>query len=89
MLGVAGDGSVDFIPDYLMEISDPDYDVKAAQEWFHLEDTNGDGEITTRELLNIARKVGMSEAEAEQTVLGYYMSADKNGDGKLSWEGMS
>jgi len=81
-----GDGSVDFIPDYLMEVSSPDYDLKTAQEWFELEDTNGDNEVSARELMAIAVKVGMTKEEAKKAVLGYYMSADTNGDGKLSWE---
>ncbi|WAR28001.1 CALM-like protein, partial [Mya arenaria] len=49
-----GDGSVDFIPDYLMEVSSPDFDVAIAKEWFSLEDTNGDGYVTREELINIA-----------------------------------
>ena len=84
----AGDGSVDFIPDYLMEVSSPDYGTNTAREWFDLEDTNGDGFVTRDELINIATNVGMSREEAEQTAIGYYMSADQNGDGKLSWKGM-
>ncbi|KAH3805664.1 hypothetical protein DPMN_133970 [Dreissena polymorpha] len=81
-----GDGSVDFIPDYLMEVSSPDFDVKSAKEWFNLEDTNGDGFVSREELVDIATKVGMPKKEAERTVSGYYMSADRNGDDKLSWE---
>lgn len=81
-----GDGSVDFIPDYLIEVSSPDFDINTAKEWFELEDTNGDGYVSRDELIDIALKVGMSQQEAEQTAIGYYMSADKNGDGKLSWE---
>ena len=84
----AGDGSVDFIPDYLMEVSSPDYGTNTAREWFDLEDTNGDGFVTRDELIKIATNVGMSREEAEQTAIGYYMSADQNGDGKLSWKGM-
>ncbi|WAR28004.1 CALL3-like protein [Mya arenaria] len=80
-----GDGSVDFIPDYLMEVSSPDFDVATAKEWFSLEDTNGDGYVTRDELINIATKVGMPPEEARQTVNGFYMAADANGDGKLSW----
>lgn len=81
-----GDGSVDFIPDYLLEVSSPDFDLNTAREWFELEDTNGDGYVSRDELIDIALKVGMSQEEAEQTAIGYYMSADRNGDGKLSWE---
>lgn len=84
---LAGDGSVDFIPDYLMEVSSPDYGINTAREWFDLEDTNGDGFVTRDELIKIATNVGMSREEAEQTAIGYYMSADQNGDGKLSWKG--
>lgn len=84
-----GDGSVDFIPDYLIEVSSPDFDINTAREWFELEDTNGDGYVSRDELIDIALKVGMSQQEAEQTAIGYYMSADKNGDAKLSWEGIS
>ncbi|XP_060565816.1 uncharacterized protein LOC132724874 isoform X2 [Ruditapes philippinarum] len=81
-----GDGSVDFIPDYLMEVSSPDFDLNTAKEWFDLEDTNGDGFVSRDELIAIAMKVGMPRKEAERTAVGYYMSADKNGDNKLSWE---
>ena len=85
--GATGDGSVDFIPDYLMEVSDPDFDLNTAKEWFTLEDTNGDGHVSAKELIEIALKVGMPRSEAENTVAGYYMSADRNGDEQLSWEG--
>ncbi|XP_045202119.1 uncharacterized protein LOC123555585 [Mercenaria mercenaria] len=81
-----GDGSVDFIPDYLMEVSSPDFDLNTAKEWFDLEDTNGDGYVSRDELIAIAVKVGMPREEAERTAVGYYMSADQNGDNKLSWE---
>ena len=70
-----------------MEVSSPDYGTNAAREWFDLEDTNGDGYVSRDELIKIATNVGMSQEEAEQTAIGYYMSADQNGDGKLSWEG--
>ena len=78
---------MDFIPDYLMEVSSPNYGTMAAREWFDLEDTNGDGFVSRDELIKIATNVGMPKEEAEQTAVGYYMSADQNGDGKLSWEG--
>ncbi|WAR28000.1 hypothetical protein MAR_013704, partial [Mya arenaria] len=50
------DGSADYIPDYLMEVSSPDFDVATAKEWFSLEDTNGDGYVIRDELINIATK---------------------------------
>ncbi|KAK3585616.1 hypothetical protein CHS0354_004527 [Potamilus streckersoni] len=81
-----GDGSVDFIPDYLLEISAPDYDTATAMEWFQLEDLNNDGFVSKDELIKIAMNVGMPRQEAEQTAMGYYMSADQNGDSRLSWE---
>ena len=87
ILLLLGDGSVDFIPDYLMEVSSPDFDLNTAKEWFELEDTDGDGFVSKEELLTIAEKVGMSKEEAEQSVLGYYMSVDRNNDSKLSWKG--
>lgn len=70
-----------------MEVSSPDFDLNTAKEWFGLEDTNGDGYVSRDELIAIAVKVGMPREEAERTAIGYYMSADQNGDGKLSWEG--
>ena len=57
ILSVIGDGSVDFIPDYLMEVSSPDFDLATAKEWFALEDTNADGFVSRDELVNIATKV--------------------------------
>jgi len=81
-----GDGSVDFIPDYLMEVSSPNFDMNTANEWFNLEDTDGDGYVSRDELINIAIRVGMPQEEAERTAMGYYMSADQDGDGRLSWE---
>ncbi|KAL4219968.1 hypothetical protein ACF0H5_020379 [Mactra antiquata] len=81
-----GDGSVDFIPDYLMEVSSPNFDLNTAREWFDLEDTNGDGFVSRDELISIATRVGMPPEEAERTAMGYYMSADQNNDGQLSWE---
>lgn len=86
-LCIPGDGSVDFIPDYLMEVSSPDFDLNTAREWFELEDTNGDGYVSKDELLTIAEKVGMTKKEAEQSVMGYYMSVDRNKDNRLSWKG--
>lgn len=70
-----------------MEVSSPDFDIKTAREWFQLEDTNGDGYVSKDELLTIAEKVGMTKQEAEQSVLGYYMSVDRNKDNRLSWQG--
>lgn len=81
-----GDGFVDFIPDYLMEVSSPDYDQNAAKEWFELEDTDSDGYVSRDELVGIAMKIGMPLEEAERTAASYYMSADRNKDGRLSWE---
>jgi Ca2+-binding EF-hand superfamily protein len=69
-----------------MEVSSPDLDLITAKEWFDLEDTNGDGFVSRDELIAIAMKVGMPRKEAERSAVGYYMSADKNGDNKLSWE---
>lgn len=83
---INGDGSVDFVPDYLLEVSSPDYAKNTAREWFELEDTNGDGLVSRDELIKIAVNVGMPREEAEQTAVGYYMSADRNGDGKLTWK---
>ncbi|KAL5004723.1 hypothetical protein ScPMuIL_018179 [Solemya velum] len=80
-----GNGVIDFIPDYIMEVSSPDYSQRTAKEWFNLEDVNQDGYVSKDELLKIALNVGMNMEEAEQTVLGYYMRADENGDGKLEW----
>jgi Ca2+-binding EF-hand superfamily protein len=70
-----------------MEVSSPDLDLITAKEWFDLEDTNGDGFVSRDELIAIAMKVGMPREEAERTAVGYHMSADKNVDNKLSWEG--
>lgn len=71
-----------------MEVSSPDYSQRTAKEWFNLEDVNQDGYVSKDELLKIALNVGMNMEEAEQTVLGYYMRADENGDGKLEWNGI-
>lgn len=81
------DGTVDFIPDYLSEISAPNYSVTMAKEWFELEDTNNDGYVSRDELVKIALNIGMSAREAIQTADGYYMIADANGDQKLNWKG--
>jgi Ca2+-binding EF-hand superfamily protein len=84
---VAGDGSVNFIPDYLMEVSEPDYSTQTAREWFSLEDSNNDGFVSQDELIKIAVNIGMSMEEARQTAVGYYMSADMDGDNQLNWSG--
>lgn len=81
-----GDGDVDFIPDYLAEISSPNYSVSMAQEWFNLEDTNHDGFVSLKELVNIAENIGMSPGEALETAQGYYMIADVDGDQRLNWK---
>lgn len=70
-----------------MEVSSPNFDLNTAKEWFNLEDTNGDGYVSRDELINIAIRVGMPPEEAKRTAMGYYMSADQDGDGQLSWEG--
>lgn len=81
-----GDGDVDFIPDYISEISAPNYSVSMAKEWFQLEDTNHDGYVSRDELVNIAQNIGMSPQEALQTAQGYYMIADTNRDSRLNWK---
>lgn len=65
----------------------PDYTIEGATEWFDLEDSNHDGVVSRAELLRIAQNVGLGEEEAAQTVDGYYMDADMNGDNVLDWEG--
>ncbi|XP_052105427.1 calmodulin-like [Mytilus californianus] len=80
-----GDGDVDFIPDYLSEISAPNYSASMAKEWFELEDSNHDGYVSRDELVNIAQNIGMSPREALETAEGYYMIADVNGDHRLTW----
>lgn len=85
---ILGDGDVDFIPDYVSEISAPNYSVSMAKEWFQLEDTNHDRYVSRDELVNIAQNIGMSPQEALQTAQGYYMIADMNGDNRLNWKGV-
>ncbi|KAJ8310427.1 hypothetical protein KUTeg_012292 [Tegillarca granosa] len=84
-MSVVGNGEVDFIPDYLMEVSSPHYSTTVAREWFDLEDTNHDGYVSRDELIKIAENIGMSREEAEQTADGYYMIVD-DGDQKLDWK---
>ncbi|XP_064615477.1 uncharacterized protein LOC135479532 [Liolophura sinensis] len=81
-----GDGVLEFVPEYIVHMSLPDYTIEGATEWFDLEDSNHDGVVSRAELLRIAQNVGLGEEEAAQTVDGYYMDADMNGDNVLDWE---
>lgn len=82
-----GDSVIDFIPEYVLDISSPDMSPEAAREWFMLEDRNGDSYVAKSELLTIAENLGMSPDQAEDSVSSYYMSADANKDEQLSFQG--
>lgn len=84
---LAGDSVIDFIPEYVLDISSPDMSPEAAREWFMLEDRNGDSYVAKSELLTIAENLGMSPDQAEDSVSSYYMSADANKDEQLSFQG--
>ncbi|KAK6167200.1 hypothetical protein SNE40_021292 [Patella caerulea] len=81
-----GNGIIELIPEYILDITTPDYTQTGAREWFDLEDTDGDGFVSSDELETIALNVGMSRDEALGTVNTYYMTMDTNKDGKLSWD---
>nr|QGZ07371.1 calmodulin-like protein [Onchidium reevesii] len=81
-----GNGDIDFVPEYVEDLSAPDYSLAGATEWFNLQDTNDDGFVTEQELMQVATAIGMSPQEALNTVRGYYMTADQNGDSKLSFD---
>ncbi|BFZ06566.1 hypothetical protein BsWGS_09605 [Bradybaena similaris] len=81
-----GNGAIDFVPEYVHDMSASDYSMSAALEWFHLHDTNDDGFVTESELMNASEALGMTPEQALETVQGYYMAADVNGDGKLSFD---
>ncbi|ESO98601.1 hypothetical protein LOTGIDRAFT_174135 [Lottia gigantea] len=80
-----GNGVIELIPEYILDITTPDYTLGGAKEWFNLEDSNGDGKVSRQELETIAQNVGMSRQEAEFTVDTYYMTMDRDGDDSLSW----
>ncbi|XP_062592323.1 uncharacterized protein LOC134253757 [Saccostrea cucullata] len=83
---INGNGIIDFIPDYISEVVSPSYGLSKAKEWFQLEDSNRDGFVSRSELIQIAINVGLSPRDARDTVDMFYMTGDKNGDGKLNWE---
>ncbi|XP_025078730.1 calmodulin-like protein 7 isoform X2 [Pomacea canaliculata] len=83
---IDGDSVIDFIPEYVLDISSPDMSPEAAREWFMLEDRNGDSYVAKSELLTIAENLGMSPDQAEDSVSSYYMSADANKDEQLSFQ---
>ncbi|XP_041347789.1 calmodulin-like protein 7 [Gigantopelta aegis] len=81
-----GNGVIEFVPEYIRNIVVPDNSEETAREWFALDDTNGDGYVTRDELLAITNHVGTPADRGELKVASYYMSNDKNGDDKLSWD---
>uniref|UniRef100_A0A0B7A2F0 EF-hand domain-containing protein n=1 Tax=Arion vulgaris TaxID=1028688 RepID=A0A0B7A2F0_9EUPU len=81
-----GNQAIDFVPEYVHDMSAPDYTIEGAKEWFHLQDTNDDGFVNEKELIAVAEAVGTSPLEAADTVQGYYMVADLDKDGKLSFD---
>ncbi|KAL8573719.1 hypothetical protein ACOMHN_018994 [Nucella lapillus] len=81
-----GNGVVDFIPEYALDIATPDMTPEAAREWFSLEDRNHDGYVSRQELTTIAQLLGMSPQQAEAGVSSYYMSVDTDGDDRLSYD---
>lgn len=81
-----GNGVIEFIPEYILDIATPDMTQEAAVEWFSLEDSDGDGYVTRRELMNIAQQLGMSPEQADASVSSYYMAMDTNGDDRLSFD---
>ncbi|KAK7480565.1 hypothetical protein BaRGS_00028141, partial [Batillaria attramentaria] len=82
-----GNRIIEFIPEYILDIATPDMTAEAAAEWFALEDSDGDGFVTRRELLRIAQQLGMSPDQADGSVSSYYMAMDTNGDDRLSFDG--
>ncbi|CAG5130357.1 unnamed protein product, partial [Candidula unifasciata] len=80
-----GNGAIDFVPEYVREMAGNDYTMAAAAEWYHLHDTNDDNIVTEKELINASKALGLTPQQAEEAVQGYYMAADENGDGKLSF----
>ncbi|XP_076453699.1 uncharacterized protein LOC143288914 [Babylonia areolata] len=81
-----GNGQIDFIPEYVLDIATPDMTAEAAEEWFSLEDRDHDGFVSRQELQTIAQLLGMSPQQAKIGVSSYYMSVDKDGDDRLSFD---
>lgn len=81
-----GDGIIDFVPEFVKLFITTDHSIENAMEWFNLDDTDGDGYVTGRELMVITTHLGTPEDQARDQVQGYYLSNDKNGDGKLDWD---
>ncbi|XP_076435649.1 neo-calmodulin-like [Babylonia areolata] len=81
-----GNGIIEFVPEYIMDILSPDLTSDSAEEWFQLEDTDDDGFVSREELMSIAQRLGMSDEQAEESVASYYMSVDEDGDDRLSFD---
>ena len=83
----SGNGAIELIPEYILDIATPDMTPEAAAEWFALEDSDADGYVTRSELMRIAQQLGMTPEQADDSVSSYYMSVDTDGDDKLSFDG--
>uniref|UniRef100_A0A0B7B732 EF-hand domain-containing protein n=1 Tax=Arion vulgaris TaxID=1028688 RepID=A0A0B7B732_9EUPU len=81
-----GNGAIDFVPEYVHDMTVSDYTMGGATEWFHLQDTNDDGFVSENELMNTTQALGVSPEEALNAVQGYYMAADLDKDEKLSFD---
>ncbi|KAK7090818.1 hypothetical protein V1264_010569 [Littorina saxatilis] len=81
-----GNGRIEFIPEYILDIATPDMTPEAAAEWFSLEDGDADGYVTRRELMRIAQHLGMTPQQADASVSSYYMSVDTDDDDRLSFD---
>lgn len=77
-------GMIDFIPEYILAVSQPEVNSMKAREWFTLEDANNDNIITKDDIEKIGLRMGMSNEEIRDS-MSYYALGDENGDGKITW----
>ncbi|BFZ00428.1 hypothetical protein BsWGS_03467 [Bradybaena similaris] len=81
-----GSGNIDLVPEYVQDMTTTDNSLEGATELFQLQDTNEDGFVEEQEIVQVGKALGATEQEAQETTHGYYMVADANKDGKLSFD---
>lgn len=69
------------VPQFATEFSDQDR--KQVEQLFSLCDTNGDGQLSFQELLNVIRDMGVVGSRAE--VESLFQQLDTNGDGAITY----
>ncbi|XP_059142072.1 uncharacterized protein LOC131929742 [Physella acuta] len=81
-----GNGVIDFVPEYVHEMTASESTLDSAKEEFQFLDSNDDGLVTEKEIVRMSEALDQSPEEALQTAQLRYMPADVDKDGKLSFD---